>query len=96
MGKNGFGDAIFTHVVNAPHEGFPGAPKPLLREFTGVKVLDDLLAVLVGYFSALLDGDVAPQHRLFGIWGMAQFGACWTLVALEGLRRGNRGRLVSW
>ncbi|KAK7755686.1 hypothetical protein SLS62_002297 [Diatrype stigma] len=101
MGRSGFTDAIFTYVVDAdPHDksagGFPGAPAPLLRRYTGIEAVDYGLAVLVGFFSGLIGGDVAPQYRLFTLWGMTQFGACWTLVALEGLRAGNRGRLVSW
>ncbi|RYP89364.1 hypothetical protein DL770_004426 [Monosporascus sp. CRB-9-2] len=96
MSKNGFGDAIFSYVVDPPHAGFPGAPRPLLREYTGLGPVDDVLAVLVGFFSGLFDGDVAPERRIFTLWAMTQFAACWTLLALEGLRAGNRGRLVSW
>ncbi|RYP29244.1 hypothetical protein DL767_006843 [Monosporascus sp. MG133] len=96
MSKNGFGDAIFSYVVDPPHAGFPGAPTPLLREYTGLGPADDVLAVLVGFFSGLFDGDIAPEHRIFTLWAMTQFAMCWTLLALEGLRAGNRGRLVSW
>lgn len=96
MGRSGFTDAIFAHVVDPGAGGFPGAPTPLLRRYTGIEAVDYGLAVLVGFFSGLIGGDVAPQYRLFTLWGMTQFAACWTLVALEGLRAGNRGRLVSW
>ncbi|RYP04998.1 hypothetical protein DL765_009980 [Monosporascus sp. GIB2] len=96
IGKNGFGDAISSYILDSPHAGFPGAPRPLLREYTGLGPVDDLLATLVGFFSGLFDGDVAPECRVFAIWGIAQFAACWTLLALEGLRAGNHGRLVSW
>lgn len=98
MDRSGFSDAIFAHVVDAEPGagGFPGAPAPLLRRYTGIEAVDYVLAVLVGFFSGLIGGDVAPQYRLFTLWGMTQFGACWTLVVLEGLRAGNRGRLVSW
>ena len=96
MTTNGFGDAINIYIVDPPHRGFPGAPLPLLRKYTGVAAIDDVLAMPVGFFSALFDGDVAPEYRLYTLWGMVQFAACWTLVVLEGLRVGNRGRLISW
>ena len=96
MIKNGFSDAIKAYITDPPHQGYPGAPQPLLREYTGVAAVDGVLLFLVGFFSALFDGDIAPECRLYAVWGMTQFGACWTLVILEGLRAGNRGRLVSW
>ncbi|KAJ1332018.1 hypothetical protein MN608_05483 [Microdochium nivale] len=74
--------------------GYPGAPKPLTTRFTGNPVLDGILMYLVGYFSALLDGDVAPEHRVYGAWAMMQFGGCCAVMLLEGMRRGNGGGRV--
>lgn len=86
----------FIEPLDAAHDGFPGAPKPVFRSFTGVQVLDGALAVLVAYFSALFDGDVAPQFNIYGFWAFWQFVPLSVLVVLEGLRAGNRGRLVGW
>ena len=96
MATNGLGDAILSYVIEPPHRGLPGAPEPMVVEYTAFTPIDTILRLQVGYFSALFDGDVAPETRLFAIWGMVQFGACWALLVLEGLRAGNRGKLISW
>lgn len=96
MDYNGFGDAMWKNVVNPPHKGYPGAPSPVPGSPTGIKAIDTLLLILTGFFSGMLDGDVAPQYRLYAVWGMAQFGACWLFIVLEGLRAGNKGKAVGW
>ncbi|KAI1340542.1 hypothetical protein F5Y15DRAFT_378979 [Xylariaceae sp. FL0016] len=92
--KNGFGE-----VIGALKEGrvaiLRGAPEPYKTAYTGVAAIDNQLSVLVAFFSPLVDGPVPADVRLFYVWGMAQFVASWTLLMLEGLRVGNRGRLVS-
>ncbi|KXJ97597.1 hypothetical protein Micbo1qcDRAFT_8845 [Microdochium bolleyi] len=74
----------------------PGAPKPFLREYTGVGALDRTLVGLVAFFSALIDGNVDQSTVAFAIWGLAQFGAAWTLLVLEARRNGNRNSLLGW
>lgn len=99
MISNGFGDAswmYFITPVDIGHDGFPGAPKPVFRDYTGSKSLDTALASLVGYFSALLDGDVAPRFKLYGFWAFFQFMPLSVLLILEGMRAGHRGRIAGW
>lgn len=101
LGRNGFGDAsamYFLAPADRQRSGYPGAPGPVFTDYTGVAAVDGLLAALVAYFSALLDGgdDVAPRFRLYGYWAFWQFGGLVVVLVLEGLRRGNRGILASW
>jgi hypothetical protein len=86
----------FIEPADAAHDGYPGAPKPAFRNYTGVKAVDGLLAALVAYFSALLDGQVEPQHKLYSFWAFFQFLPLAVLLIMEGLRAGNRGKLASW
>lgn len=98
MSRNGFGDASWMYFIEPADpsvDGFPGAPKPVFRNYTGAKALDTALTAVVAYFSALLDGDVAPQFTLYGYWAFWQFMPLSILVILEGLRVGNRGTLAS-
>jgi hypothetical protein len=76
--------------------GFPGAPRPLFRDFTGLAPLDTALGAYVAYFSALLDGNVPPRVTLYGVWALCQFVSLSVILVLEGWRAGNRGRLVGW
>lgn len=99
MSSNGFGDASWMYFIqprNASVDGFPGAPKPVFREYTGAKSLDDALAALVAYFSAIFDGKVAPQFSLYVFWAFFQFMPLSVLVVFEGLRVGNRGKIAGW
>ncbi|KAI8634747.1 hypothetical protein F5Y19DRAFT_123377 [Xylariaceae sp. FL1651] len=93
--KNGLGDAL-SALTSGATATLKGAPSPFSRSYTGVLVVDVQLANLVGFFSALVDGNVPWEVTLFYVWGMAQFAAGWTLLVLEAKRVANRGRLVSW
>ncbi|KAI0128516.1 hypothetical protein BJ170DRAFT_621881 [Xylariales sp. AK1849] len=95
MTSNGFGD-VLSAVASGKRSTLLGAPEPFRRSFTGIGPIDNQLTILVGFFSAVFDGDVPPENTLFYVWGMAQFAAGWTIVLLEGSRAGNQGRLVSW
>ncbi|KAI0834858.1 hypothetical protein F5Y06DRAFT_278085 [Hypoxylon sp. FL0890] len=97
---NGLGK-LLRDVIDGRSDGTTvellGAPAPFKREFTGIRALDQQLAVLIGFFAALIDDAGASwDTTAFFVWGMAQFVAAWTILMLEGRRSGNRGRLVSW
>ncbi|KAH6652690.1 hypothetical protein BKA67DRAFT_659375 [Truncatella angustata] len=99
MTTNGFGDASWMYFIeptDPANDGFPGAPKPVFREFTSIKTVDGALAALVAYFSALFDGEIAPQFSLYSYWAFWQFMPLSVLVVLEGMRAGNRGKVASW
>ncbi|KAH8674032.1 hypothetical protein BX600DRAFT_223948 [Xylariales sp. PMI_506] len=93
MITNGFSDVIKA-VATGARATLIGSPEPFRRVYTGVVPVDRHLTMMVGFFSALLDGAVPPERRLFSGWVLGQFGAGWTIVLLEGLRAGNRDRAV--
>lgn len=73
---------------------FPGSDAALLKHYTGVKAIDRQLLVLVTFFAPVVDQGY-NDLTLFSIEGAGQFGAAWTLLLMESLRRGNKGKLVS-
>ncbi len=74
-----------------------GALEPFRRTYTGVKAFDGILSKLVGFFATLLDDPGAGwEVTAIYAWMASQLAAAWTLLQLEGLRAGNRGRLVSF
>lgn len=73
---------------------FPGTEDPLIMKYTGFKALDHQLTILVAFFAPVVDTNY-PALNLFSVWGLGQFGAVWTLMMMESMRLGNKGRAVS-
>ncbi|RSL47092.1 hypothetical protein CEP54_013556 [Fusarium duplospermum] len=72
-----------------------------LSSYTGIIHIDSLIQVLLEFFSQGLrsdpDVDGIDMEALLAFGYLAaQFGAAWYLMALEGLRVGNRGTILSW
>jgi hypothetical protein len=65
-----------------------------LTQYTGLKALDRQLIILVAFFAPVVDVK-NPALNLFAIWGLGQFGAVWTLMVMESMRMGNKGKAVS-
>jgi hypothetical protein len=90
--RNGtFGSIL--ELITEEKAPFPGTDELLVREYIGWKRVDDQLSVLVTIFAPVSD----LRHgslTLFAVWGFGQFGAVWTLMVMESLRMGNRGRFV--
>lgn len=94
-GRNG----TFEHITNlvrqkTPSAVFPNAKYLLLKDYTGIRALDRQLTVLVTFFAPVVDSKNAALY-LNSIYGLGQFGAAWTLLVMESLRSGNKGRAVS-
>lgn len=95
--KNGLFAAITkASGPNAEPKYFPGGPVPYKTTYTGIAALDDKLVTLIAVFTAILDGPKTEDVSWVSRYLMLQFLAGWTLISLEGLRQGNRGRIVSW
>jgi hypothetical protein len=92
-GSNGTFESITALIASETSE-FPGLDAFLLREYTGVKFVDQQLTVLVTFFAPVLDANHAAL-TLFTIAGFGQFGAVWTLMMMESMRMGNKGKAVS-
>ncbi|KAI1116014.1 hypothetical protein F5Y14DRAFT_408951 [Nemania sp. NC0429] len=95
MLENGLAEAISATTSGAV-ASLKGAPAPFLSTYSGVRAVDQQLSGMIGFFSAIIDGNVPWDVTVFYVWGMAQFAAAWTVLVLEAKRAGNRGRLVSW
>lgn len=66
--------------------------------FTTIRFIDSRLAVLLEFFAQGLihqGGKSNSPAVLAMIYLAAQFGAAWYLLVLEGMRRGNRGTILS-
>jgi hypothetical protein len=92
-GSNGTFD-IVKAVLAQDEPKFPGTQDLLLLKYTGLKFLDRQLVVLVTFFAPVVDAESSALN-LFSIWGFGQFGAVWTLMVMESMRLGNKGRAVS-
>ncbi|KAM0231337.1 hypothetical protein ACHAP5_011102 [Fusarium lateritium] len=71
------------------------------RSITGYQPVDSLINLLLEFFSQGLKKDpnskgMDLEALLAFVYLAAQFGGAWYLIALEGLRFGNRGTILSW
>lgn len=73
-----------------------GGPAPYKTTYTGFAAVDSPLTTMIAFFTYIIDGPKTWDVVLVYWYLMAQFCAGWTLLSLEGLRKGNRGRIVSW
>ncbi|KAI1376834.1 hypothetical protein F4677DRAFT_75736 [Hypoxylon crocopeplum] len=97
IASNGLGKLLRDVTDAGSDVELLGAPTPFKSTYMGVAALDGQLAILVGFFAALIDDAGAGwDTTAFYVWGIAQFAAGWTALVLEARRSGNRGRLVSW
>lgn len=96
--QNGLFDAIANTVGGGAksQKYIPGAPMPLRTVFTGVPALDGHLLALVCFFSSFMDGEKSVASSVASWYLMVQFCLAWMLLVLEGMRRGNRGSILSW
>ena len=92
-GSNGTFESI-TALIESETSEFPGLDAFLLKEYTGVKFVDQQLMALVTFFAPVLDTNHTAL-TLFTIAGFGQFGAVWTLMMMESMRMGNKGKAVS-
>ena len=92
-GKNGLFRQI-RELVEQKQPKFPGSKLPLMLEYTGVTAIDKQLSTLVTFFGPVVQGG-SEALNLFSLFGLGQFGGAWTLLVMESLRRGNKGKAVS-
>jgi hypothetical protein len=81
-------------LVEQKQPMFPGSTSPLMLKYTGVAVIDRQLSTLVTFFAPVVQGGNEALN-LFSLFGLGQFGGAWTLLVMESLRRGNKGKVVS-
>ena len=91
------GNGTFKSIISlmeSKNPRFPGTEDALLMRYTNVGWLDRQLTILVAFFAPVVD-EQQGALSMFSRFGTGQFGAAWTLMVMEGLRMGNRGRIVS-
>jgi len=87
--------AAFTELRQQEKALFPGTQEPLLSTYIGLPTIDRLLTSLVAFFAHVVDGSDGAL-MLMAIDGLAQFGAMWTLLVMESMRAGNKGKAASF
>ena len=83
-----------THMRDSGPHLLPGTDQPLKTVYTGLKALDYQLTVLALFFWELVDGSL-PDASLFCFHFATQVACGWGLLMVEGLRHGNRWRVIS-
>jgi hypothetical protein len=91
--KNGTFDILAEMTSEAPRR-LPGSDELLVQQYTKVWPLDFQLKELVTFFWPVVNGEL-PELSLFGAYIATQIVPVHVLVLLEGLRRGNKGKLIS-
>lgn len=77
--------------LHLPGASIPGPTYALMKQrYTGIKVIDDQLTNLVGFFFTAIDGN-RVDVSLIGLELGSQVVAAWVLMTIEGMRYGNRG-----
>lgn len=94
---NGLVPALLKATVPTEAEAryCPGAPAPFKDTYTGIAAVDDKLRLLVCFFAIVIDAPQTPDVAWVSGYLGVQLFAGWLLLSLEGLRYGNRGRIVS-
>ncbi len=72
----------------------PGTDEALKTVYTGVPAIDHQLAVLTLFFWEVVDGS-HPAASLFCFHFATQVACGWSLLMIEGLRRGHRWMTIS-
>lgn len=72
----------------------PSSGEPLMTEFTGFPVIDEIAMNVIPFFYSVVDGS-SPGLLLHGLNFMGEVTAVWALVCVESLRTANKGRLIS-
>lgn len=84
-------------LIAQPEALLPGTNEVLMKSYTGIKLIDYQLTILVVFFSPVVDFDgTRPSGALslFSRFGIGQFGGVWCLMVMETLRMGNRDRFI--
>jgi hypothetical protein len=98
----GYLDALRNCVSSLPHgECILDMSDAFVQSITGVNAIDDLINILLEFFSQGLRSNpdlegIDLEALLAFVYLAAQFGGAWYLIALEGLRQGNKGTVLSW
>ena len=91
--NNGTTDYM-AHIRDFGPRLLPGTKEPLKTVYTGIPAIDYQLTVLALFFWENVDGS-NPAGSLFCFHFATQVTCGWGLLMIEGLRHGNRWRVIS-
>ncbi len=91
--NNGTTDYM-AHIRDVGPRLLPGTKEPVRTIYTGVPAIDYQLTVLALFFWENVDGS-NPAGSLFCFHFATQVACGWGLLMVEGLRFGNRWKIVS-
>ena len=72
----------------------PGTEAPIRLVWTGIAAIDSQLVFMLHFFWPVVNGAEPAISLLISQFGGELFGV-WSLVMLEGIRAGNRGKVIS-
>jgi hypothetical protein len=87
-------DLFFLIQDSIAKKILPGSDEPLRTTYTGIEGLDYVLMTLGPFFWPAVSGS-SPSMSLYLCGFLGSYGAAWTLLTLEGWRRGNIGKLIA-
>lgn len=91
---NNGGSEMMSDNQNGPHILPFNDNAPLKKIYTGVRPIDYQLTVLTLFFYNIVDG-THPHASLHAYQFAGQLVAGWSLLMMESLRQGHRGRMIS-
>lgn len=91
--RNGYYDALIHIRDYGPHV-LPGSQNLILTRFTLIRPLDKLLTLAGVMFASITDG-ATPQLSLYAFHFAGQLVPVFTVMMIEGKRRGNQGSVLS-
>ena len=91
--RNGYYDALIHLRDHGPHL-LSGSDIPIFTRFTGIRPLDKVLTLAGVMFANITDGST-PQLSLYTFQFAGQLVPMFTVILIEGNRRGNRGNVMS-
>lgn len=83
-----------SHIRDVGPRILPGTNEPLKTHYVGIPVIDYQLTVLALFFWEMVDGS-HPAASLFCFHFATQVACGWSLLMIEGLRRGHQWMIIS-
>lgn len=81
-------------IARGKTTALPNTKATIIRKWTGIKPVDEYLAFYLAFFVPTL-GKSNPSTMLQNRFFIGQFGALWTLVALQAQKSGNSSIIQS-
>lgn len=91
--RNGYWSHV-SKVRETEPQVLPGTKVPVKLHYTGIRYVDDFLALLATIFWPVVDGSY-PHASLQAFEFATQVAALWVVLEIEARRVGNKGRLIS-